>query len=287
MTDQPVEVGIDPHAHDQIAPALVAALAELTDPAKGSTATVKSDKGNYQYHYFSLPDLLAVARPVLGRHGLAVIQTVEKIDTGVRVMTSIWHTSGQRLIAPPLDMRCSAMAQDMGSAITYGRRYALSAVLGVAGAEDDDGAAAHNSRPEQRSQPSPAQRRQQAQQARRAPEPAQEAERPVERVQASPDDPANEPYQSAPPARPAAMDARREPSWSPHAEASDAQRRKIGAMLTERGVHRDLQRSAITWLLRDTAHTYDDTHPLTKVAAGAVIDAIEADSGQLAEWLNT
>lgn len=280
MTDQPV----DPDGVDRIAPALVAALAELTDPVKDGKASIP---GRATYSYLTLPQLLDAARPVLGRHGLAVVQTAERIDTGARIGTTLWHTSGQRLIAPPLDMRCSAGAQDMGSAITYGRRYALAGLLGLSGAEDDDGAAAHNSRPEQRSQPSPAQRRRQAQQARRAPEREQDAERPVERVQASPDDPANAPYQSAPPARPAAMDARREPSYSPHAEASDAQRRKIGAMLTERGVHRDLQRSAITWLLRDTAHTYDDTHPLTKVAAGAVIDAIEADSGQLAEWLNT
>jgi hypothetical protein len=78
---------------------------------------------------------------VLARHDLAVSQVAAVTDGDVVVTTTIWHTSGQWLTAAPLRLAAGQTAQQIGSAITYARRYALMALLGVA-AEDDDGASA-------------------------------------------------------------------------------------------------------------------------------------------------
>lgn len=121
---------------DKIAPALVIALGKLTDVPKGRTA----DTGKYRYTFADLSDLLGMARPILSAHGLAVLQpvTVEQGSTDVLVWTTLLHTSGQFITLAPLRMAAGTTPQATGSAITYGRRYALLAALGLA-AEDDDG----------------------------------------------------------------------------------------------------------------------------------------------------
>ena len=122
----------------EIGPAFVAALADLEDIAKTSTA----DMGGWSYRYADLGAVLAHVRPVLARHGLAVHQEAHSVDVGVvAVTTTVWHTSGQSIRSEPLTMPARGGAQDVGSAITYARRYALMTFLGLA-SEDDDGSAA-------------------------------------------------------------------------------------------------------------------------------------------------
>jgi hypothetical protein len=62
-------------------------------------------------------------------------------DNTVLIHTTIFHESGEFIAFHPLAMPNGRTAQETGSAITYGRRYALLACLGL-GAEDDDGASA-------------------------------------------------------------------------------------------------------------------------------------------------
>jgi hypothetical protein len=124
---------------DKICPALVAALGKLTDIPKGRIA----DTGKYRYSFADLSDLLGMARPILTAHGLAVLQPVtgEPGSTDVLIFTTILHESGQFITLAPLRMAAGTTPQATGSAITYGRRYALLAALGLA-AEDDDGQSA-------------------------------------------------------------------------------------------------------------------------------------------------
>jgi hypothetical protein len=126
-----------------LAGALVPALGELAEPAKAG----KANTGTYQYTYMTLHQLLAAVRPVFAKHGLAVSQAVERTETGVAVTTTVMHISGQEHHDPPLELRCGPGAQDVGSAITYARRYSLAALVGLAGSEDDDGAAAQRAVP--------------------------------------------------------------------------------------------------------------------------------------------
>lgn len=115
---------------DKIAPALAKAQAEMSNPPKTKTANV----GKYKYRYADLAEIIDHVRATLGKHGLAVTQIVD----GAMLRTLLMHESGQTLESR-YDLPAQAAAQEMGSAITYARRYSLCAILGIAAEEDDDG----------------------------------------------------------------------------------------------------------------------------------------------------
>jgi hypothetical protein len=123
---------------DKIAPAWVQALNELTDISRDHTA----DTGSYKYKYADLATAAQQARSVLSKHELAVHQEAAGDTLGsVQVRTTVWHSSGQWIAAEPLTLPAKGGPQDVGSAISYARRYALMAFLGLA-TDDDDGAGA-------------------------------------------------------------------------------------------------------------------------------------------------
>ena len=121
---------------DDFAPAWVAALNELRDVARSETVnTVK-----YTYRYATLAAAAQQARDVLGKHDLAVNQSSHASGIGaVAVSTRVWHKSGQWAQSDELVMPAPGGPQDVGSAISYARRYSLMSFLGLA-TEDDDGA---------------------------------------------------------------------------------------------------------------------------------------------------
>lgn len=130
--------------------ALVAAQADLPDIPKARTANA----GSYSYAYADLADVLNAVRPVLKAHGLAVLQNARTEDSGIGVSTIIVHVSGEQLEFGPLVLPYGGSPQAAGSAITYARRYALLAALGLA-CDDDDGAAAQAAAHTRREHPQP------------------------------------------------------------------------------------------------------------------------------------
>ena len=118
---------------------LVAAWAELSNVHRSKTAQA----GSYSYSYADLGDLLDVARPILAAHNLALIQPLSRLASPViTVETMLIHTSGHYL-SWFFEVQAGQTAQQTGSAITYGRRYAALGALGMAaGGDDDDGKAA-------------------------------------------------------------------------------------------------------------------------------------------------
>lgn len=132
---------------DGIASAMTKALGDMIDVVKTQTANA----GQYGYTYATLADVLSMARPVLAKHGLCVTQAAESTTTEVVIYTTLLHSSGQFLSAHPLRLPIGKTPQSVGSAISYGKRYSLMAVLGLA-TEDDDGQSAASS-PVVRSQP--------------------------------------------------------------------------------------------------------------------------------------
>ena len=112
---------------------------------------VKPDATNphFKNEYVSLDRLLAVTLPILHKHGVVLIQEAQD-----HLYTRLIHAeSGDELaFATPL-MLAQETSQAQGSAITYARRYALAAALGVSGEKDDDGEAA--SKPPRASQKAP------------------------------------------------------------------------------------------------------------------------------------
>lgn len=119
---------------NNLAAGLVKATGELKDVVKSRRAEV----GQYSYNYADLATVLAMARPVLAKHGLVVTQTAETDDAMVIVWTTILHESGQYVTLAPTRLAAGKTPQQTGSALSYARRYALMAALNLA-SEDDDG----------------------------------------------------------------------------------------------------------------------------------------------------
>lgn len=118
----------------QIAKAMSQLQSEINNPANTALNPF------YKSKYAPLPEVLNVARPILGKFGLAVIQNPYNDENFVYITTLVIHESGEWLETNPLQLKPEKNTpQGVGSAITYGRRYSLSAVLGLASEEDDDG----------------------------------------------------------------------------------------------------------------------------------------------------
>ena len=130
---------------------LAAALAK----AQGQIQAASRDRENphFRSRYADLASVWDACRVALSLNGLAVVQGPALADRGVSVTTRLLHSSGQwaeSTLILPMD---KATAQGAGSAITYARRYALAAMVGVAPDDDDDGNAA--SQPAQQQRPAP------------------------------------------------------------------------------------------------------------------------------------
>jgi hypothetical protein len=132
-----------------LAEALAAFQAKLPAVVKSETAKVKTkDGGSYSYSYAGLGQISSIVLPLLGSVGLSFSARPTLNAEGKFVLAyRLLHSSGDES-AGEYPLPQSASAQEHGSAITYARRYALCSVVGVAPDEDDDGAAASNTRTE-------------------------------------------------------------------------------------------------------------------------------------------
>lgn len=120
---------------------LAAALAKAQ--GKMDSASKDSSNPHFQSKYASLASCWEACREPLSANGLAVVQRVKQATGQVVVVeTLLLHASGQWLkqdVRLPVD---KPTAQSVGSAITYARRYGLTAMVGIAPDDDDDGNAA-------------------------------------------------------------------------------------------------------------------------------------------------
>jgi len=129
---------------------LAAALAK----AQGEFQPIKKDRtanaGTYSYDYADLAATIEAVRPALSKHGLSYVQPVCSDADGSVLVTRLMHASGQ-YIEGTYRLDSYDKPQDMGSALTYARRYSLTSMLGIAAEEDDDGRAAQGATPRERS----------------------------------------------------------------------------------------------------------------------------------------
>jgi hypothetical protein len=130
----------------------IAALAAALARAQGSMKGAVKDSANpfFKSKYADLASVVESIRSSFSANGLSYIQTVQPSDRDeVRVETMILHASGEWISCGVLALPVSKVdAQGYGSALTYARRYSLSAAVGVA-PEDDDGNAATMAKPKQ------------------------------------------------------------------------------------------------------------------------------------------
>lgn len=120
-----------------IAKALAAAQAEMKNPAFDSA------NPHFRNRFASLAAVRNAVVPILAKHSIAMTQDLRTTEKGVACITRLTHESGQCMAFGPLEMPATKQdAQGFGSAATYARRYALMAVCGVVGDDDDDANAA-------------------------------------------------------------------------------------------------------------------------------------------------
>jgi hypothetical protein len=124
---------------NELAAALAKAQGEIQNPEKNRV------NPHFKNSYADLAGGLETIRPTLARHGLSVVQMTRADGDMVFLHSRLLHASGQWMEATYPVCRLGKH-QEMGSALTYARRYALFALVGVAGDEDDDGNAASTAR---------------------------------------------------------------------------------------------------------------------------------------------
>src|SRR6202022_1624761 len=127
-----------------IAGALAKAQAELTNPEKSLTATIKSPfprESDRTFRYAALSSGLDIVRKALGCHEIATVQTtaIDKEAGLIRFTTTLAHSSGEWLSSEwPVCPISEFGPRRMGAALTYARRYVLFTLVGIAGEDDLD-----------------------------------------------------------------------------------------------------------------------------------------------------
>src|SRR5579862_5808397 len=127
-----------------IAAALAKAQAELANPEKSLTATIRSPfprESDRTFRYASLASGLDIVRKALGRHEIATVQTTAIDEAGlIRLTTVLAHSSGEWVSSdwPVCTVSETAAPHRMGAALTYARRYALFTLVGIAGEDGLD-----------------------------------------------------------------------------------------------------------------------------------------------------
>jgi hypothetical protein len=128
-----------------LASALAKAQAELVNPEKSLTATIRVGRpgeGERNFRYAPLSSGLDIVRKTLGQHEIATLQTtaIDQSAGMVNLTTTLAHASGEWIASdwPVCPIAETANPQRMGAALTYARRYALFTLVGIAGEDDLD-----------------------------------------------------------------------------------------------------------------------------------------------------
>lgn len=131
----------------EIAKALAAFQSEVKQPEKDG------NNPHFKSKYVTLDGTVKAIHECAPKHGLSYTQMPVSTESGVGVVTVIFHLSGQFIefdpFILPLDKKT---AQGVGSALTYSKRYSISAAFGIVSDIDDDGNEATDHAPNQKVQ---------------------------------------------------------------------------------------------------------------------------------------
>lgn len=137
---------------NEIAAALAKAQAKIQNAAK-TAENPGFKRGNKASTYADLASVWDACREHLTANGIAVLQGPETEGPVVTIETMLVHSSGQWFKDRLSATAAAAAPQQIGSGITYLRRYALAAMCGVAPADDDGEAAMGRDTPAGRPDP--------------------------------------------------------------------------------------------------------------------------------------
>lgn len=116
---------------NELATALAKAQGEITGALKDSANPF------FKSRYADLASCWDACRDALSKNNLAVMQPAEADDQGVTIITTLAHSSGQWVRSSLRMVPKDSTPQAVGSAISYGRRYALTSMVGIAQIDDD------------------------------------------------------------------------------------------------------------------------------------------------------
>ena len=123
-------------------------LAGALAKAQGAMKNAAMNRVNphFKSKYADLSSVLDAIRAPLSANGLSIVQTMQTGERAITLRTTLLHSSGQ-FIDTEYPLPLSLKPHEMGSALTYGRRYSVAALICNASDEDDDGAEAMKAKP--------------------------------------------------------------------------------------------------------------------------------------------
>lgn len=159
-----------PTGSPNLATALAAFQGEMPKVAKNKSANIPGKNGGtgFKYSYADLADVTEAAMPLLSKHGLSFTCVPDENERGFILRGILMHSSGETLEGN-LPLRGNGN-QELGSALTYMRRYLLGAMTGIVTDDDEDGALRNTA---ERTKPAARQRKNGATPTATAPEPAE------------------------------------------------------------------------------------------------------------------
>ena len=121
----------------------IGALAAALSKAQADITGALKDSSNpfFKSKYADLASCWDACRKQLAANGLSVIQTTQMTEQGLMLVTTLAHSSGEWIAGQMPVLTKDNSPQGQGSGITYARRYALAAIVGLAQIDDDAEAA--------------------------------------------------------------------------------------------------------------------------------------------------
>lgn len=119
----------------------IALLAAALSKLQGEVKDAYKDKQGYGYKYSDLSSVLDIVRPLIAKYRLSITQLPGAVGEKVSLETVLMHESGQ-WISSTMEMpvergKGMSLAQATGAVMTYARRYALAAIIGIAQTDND------------------------------------------------------------------------------------------------------------------------------------------------------
>lgn len=121
----------------------VSSLFKALCECKKDFVPLSKNKKGYGYNYTPLDSVIDMLNTVLPKHGINFVQFPSTINDNYALTTRIFHETGEwmedTIIFNMTEISKANDTQKLGASITYFRRYALSAIFGIASDEDIDG----------------------------------------------------------------------------------------------------------------------------------------------------
>jgi len=137
---------------------IVTALGIFQNEVPAISKSSEAGQGNFKYKYGSLPHIIEAIKPHMKKAGLVFTQPIVWRDGNEFIHTTLYHTKtgekiDSKMLLPEVEFKGMNIVQAKGAIITYMRRYALMAILGLV-TDDDDTDAQGQTEPKKKSEPS-------------------------------------------------------------------------------------------------------------------------------------